>query len=234
MSLEIVSRTISSETEQRCKVLSETLGRTCRVGSLWTRVQVSIRFSTNRNSAWTGPPRFYLGMCNGTTAMPGSATPAHFIGIRNTSANWTWNSTYSYVGYEIEGCRIRNGGVESDNSWFAPTMNGGTPIILNSGTGRSVINLWLTRASATEIQIQPMLSTSDTPAAFDFSAAEFAATISESLAVPTAGSGRGYRGRVNYTSMDETTYGALNTMCFGWSDGTDGFELNDFVCRIVS
>src|SRR5574341_1187227 len=81
--------------------------RVMNMGSNWTKLNVGMRLR-NRLVGSTNPTskagQIYFGLCNGTTAPVGSATPAHFIGVKNNYDPWLWTSvanTSWTVGWRI-------------------------------------------------------------------------------------------------------------------------------------
>lgn len=61
----------------------------------WTKIRVAlwwrteIPYSTNP----AGTPRFRVGLCSGTTNIPGDATPTNAVGLLSNSATWTGYNT---------------------------------------------------------------------------------------------------------------------------------------------
>lgn len=96
----IVERTVGGETDKRFQLAGGAYTRTIKEGSSWNKLRIGIRLSTTRDSAWTSPPKFYFGLCSGTTAPPGSITPNHFLGISNqgeNASNFNWGNSTDYI-----------------------------------------------------------------------------------------------------------------------------------------
>lgn len=64
-------------------------------GGAWTKIRVALwwKSEVGYSTTPTGTPRFRVGLCSGTTNIPGDATPTNAIGFVSTAASWTGYNT---------------------------------------------------------------------------------------------------------------------------------------------
>jgi len=219
---EIVQRTLSGEVKNGVLLdnLHPPLVRTMDIGNDWTTLRIAVRISTQRTAVTTSPQFFYLGVCSGTTAPPGSTTPNHFIGCSTTSANWTYGATTG-MGFGWRYLKIVNGVETAVNAFASADANG--PCIANNTVARSVLKLEITKGATWTIRStyrrSGNLAGTCTNAAFE---ELMGASIG---ALPSVHSNN----ITNSTlTVDETTNGPLDTICCVFLDPNGPFEVYDF------
>ena len=64
-------------------------------GGAWTKIRVALWWKSEivYSSTPTGTPRFRVGLCSGTTNIPGDATPTNALGYVSNSASWSGYNT---------------------------------------------------------------------------------------------------------------------------------------------
>src|SRR5690606_3245991 len=91
LTAEIVTRTISGETDKRLRIsdgyyvrrVSELIG-----DDTWTKIRILMRVSFLTEKAYgnyTGYPSWFFGLCTGTDSPPGTVSPQHFAGLESNS-----------------------------------------------------------------------------------------------------------------------------------------------------
>jgi hypothetical protein len=61
--------------------------------SSWTKIRVGIRCDVTSTANFT-PTEFFMGLCSGTTDIPGDTTPLNAVGIRSVPAGlWTYQTS---------------------------------------------------------------------------------------------------------------------------------------------
>lgn len=229
MAHEIVERTVNTETDKRALVdnLHPPLVRKMAVGSDWTKLRIGMRVSSRRSTAWSSPPYFYFGLCAGLEAPPGSATPNHFVGIRSSGVNWDVSSGnpswFPNNSNSFGRCMIQDGAT----SYTAVSASGNPSYIWESSQGRTCIFLDLTKGATWTIT--PVIQYASNSFALNATADEFRALMEVAeFSSPLLIRGEGTM------SVDESTYGELDSVCFAFLGSTDGFEVSDIAYAVLA
>lgn len=122
MSASIVSRTIGGIVDKRVSLANNSMARTLNIGNNWNSIRIALRFSLTDPGTGvnlTGTPRLTIGMCSGTSNVPGDATVTNFAGARTSSATWTRATGvapyYLFSAPQWKAC-VASGGALSDSA----------------------------------------------------------------------------------------------------------------------
>lgn len=78
--------------DKRIVLMNSQFGRAHGVGT-WTKLRIGLRMIMNNTGAnITGTPRFYVGLCSGTTNMIMDATTNNWCGVATASATWEYTA----------------------------------------------------------------------------------------------------------------------------------------------
>lgn len=231
MAFDIVTKTANGETDKRLVVLENAVRRKSKIGTNWTYARVVMRLATSRNSAWTNPPAWWFGMMSGTSDPPGSATPQHFIGVKNKN-DWTNSTNYIEMGTGITRTKYE-GGLASNEDVASVT---GVHVLncFKTPSGRSIWALEIIKPPQSayspnwEIRMYASLNSSNcTPTEFQ----NVLSAPIDSLGSVLGNNMIASSGRP--IAINEGTYGMLDTGVFSWMDDTESFELCDFDVVVV-
>ena len=232
LTAEIVERTISGETDKRLQIAGGHYVRKLDVGSDWTIMRVGMRLSTNRTTSWATPPKLYAGLVSGTSAPPGTATPNHFLGLRTNASNWNYTSSYSLgLGvWQTTANSVQTGKSELGAESFASSS---PSKILYAGvsTTRHTGLFFTIRKSASTWEFEHFIQGNE----WNYDLTRFIDCMNATDFTGSAGSALYFVDGVNSTGLtvDEATYGALDTVCFSWlgEGASNAFEISDIAVR---
>jgi hypothetical protein len=224
----IVERVISGVNDKRLVIAGGHWARKMSIGDNWSELLVTIRMSTRfwlpENSGSTNNPFSFIGLCSNNTP-PASLSVDHFVGFRNS---------HFYRGSGGDP-RIYYGGNGSNNAGRiiriennAETVIGTTPSHMyicgdaaNTGaaTNGGVVAFHFKKGSPNW--------TVDTWGYGSNINGLYTRTLTEFL-VTAAGSSSGANvASINAGAVDESTYGALDSICFVNMDAVNAFEISD-------
>lgn len=87
----IVSQTIGGIPDQRIGLQNSRFARPHGISPDWQTLRIALRVQMENTSAnITGTPHFFFGLCSGTAAPMGSATPKHAVGFYTNTATWVY------------------------------------------------------------------------------------------------------------------------------------------------
>lgn len=228
MASTIISRTVSAVVDQRLGFSASYITRP--IGQLdWRGIRVGLRVNmTNTGANIAGTPRFFVGVCSGTTAPAGSVTPKHTLGIISTSATWIFgavgifNYTTGFAAAQYINGSLTTAGAQSMRvAAGANAAPSGVRRLLfvdmvKSGSNVAVSALWC----------------SATVAAPDVLAADYLEIMERSGAL-TGITNHTYLS-VGTLAVNEAVNGYLDTVNLWWSDGTTTIEDCDIGFRVLS
>jgi hypothetical protein len=127
--MDLISRTIGGIVDQKFSLHNDFIARTMSIGTSWTRLRLGMRMALTLNGlATTFTPKFYFGLCSGTSSVVGDQTPTNFFGFafrQGVTWNPSGNSVAQLGGSIIAPTKVVNG-VEtvgtSAGSFFASTV----------------------------------------------------------------------------------------------------------------
>ena len=222
----IVERTISSLADKRLSLTDEQAGRVLNIGTSWTQIRIGVRWSVDTAASSLTIPFFYVGMTSGTGSLPGDLTTDHFLGagVPSTLAltNSHANGLYSGSGTtNFPRWHIQNGVATSST-----TGTGGAASFVGfrSSVGWGMCMLDITKNSSTSFQVKGQrwfTLTSCTAAMFQTAMATGADTSNLRIGCDHA------------VTVDETTYGALDTFALSWGHETVAMEISDVDVRVI-
>jgi len=233
-----ITRTVQGETDKRIIVSHPLpLARAISYGNNWTRIRIGIRLSFRRSTNWVSPPLMYFGLSSGSDALPGTATPNHFIGLSNVESNTiTMASGNPYL--TLTGTnkqyfnRIANGSVtrfpQTNNNYFSMyhVLNGRSGIIIEIQKGEASWTLqgWTSRTDVWNV----------TPEIFKDGMGR--TSLPTGIDSSSPWSNMSASGNTKTFSIDEETNGYLDTVCFSWLGyGEDNaFEISDIDYAVLA
>lgn len=224
MAHETVSRTISSEVDERALLDNghPPLARLFSIGDDWTSIRVGIRLSTTRATAWSTVPSFYFGVCSGLSNPAGTVSPNHFVGVTSIM-DWTTIGDAFRLWSATSNARLVK--FESGSAATATPSSAGTLYCGKSSVLRSVLYLDITKGSP-NWTIKGYGGTYFT----DQTLSVFKANMNASGAPPSP-----ITLVINGTiAVDEATYGAMNAVNLAFLSGSDPFEISDVDYKKIS
>ena len=186
----------------------------------WTTLRVGIRWVITDNSVLgTGTTNCLLGLCSGTTNLPGDATCQHAIGFGSVGVTWSTSSPYFY--------NTISASFASKIGSTVTTGLGGSALT-NVGAGRSDAGLqrgvWFvdfTKGSPN--WTAKAFYRNNTTLTVDVSQQSFLAMME--IEPPAA---TGHIDSADYTfAVDEGTNGTLNSVFFWWARSVPYVEIAD-------
>lgn len=91
MASSIILRTISGTDDKRVSLANSNFARPFTIASGWTTLRIALRMIANNNGAnITGTPRFYVGLCSGSSNIIMDATTTHWAGAIQNAATLTY------------------------------------------------------------------------------------------------------------------------------------------------
>lgn len=223
MAKNIVTKTVSSEANQRLSLTSAAYVRPMDFGSNWSHIRIAARVAVNINTGTTDipAPNFFLGLTSGSSAVPGTATPNHFLGIRTPSSISFFNNEANYVftsntASSSLGCMIIDG-VETTSitgNTFGYTFLG------NASTMATVFCIEIIKGSP---NYTIDYSSSINGGVYPTSA------IFENIMASGASVFGDMRIKLNDApfAVDEATNGPLDSICLSWGSPTVELEILD-------
>lgn len=221
-----ITRTVNGETDRRLIVRHPLpLARTISAGSNWNQIRFIMRLCTRRKTSWTSAPKLYIGMSSGATALPGTSTPNHFYGVSSIS-NWGASGSITYFATSGAGAQqicYQNGvastaafTTNSGESWNAGHMD----------ANRQMFGIEFIKGSPWTVKV---FGTSYTA---NMTLTDFKNAIDSTLATPP---GMALRASGTFT-IDEATYGALDTFCFAFIHNSEDncFEVSDIDYAVLA
>lgn len=234
---QIISRTISSIEDRRIQLAGSNIARKMSILDDWTTLRIGLRVcfvpsTPGTGALLTGTPRFIFGVCSGLVNTVGAETPGHFYGIRTTSATCEYKTT----GNDVYGAN----GIASGITWIALKYENGS---LTSGVSgkfgafsaeptivRSCLFLELTKTGG-NMAIQ-LCAPTDVGAKTDISQGSFF-NVMEGVTM-TGLSGYTLNSAETISTLDEATYGVLDTVNVFWDRITQKMEICDIAYTRVS
>lgn len=138
-------------------------------GGSWTTIRVALFLNVEDSGAdITGTPSWFVGLCSGTTNIPGDATPTNAIGIRQNSATIARNTSagnqryyfFNVVASKIVAGTTTDGGSFTANAQMRLTTNtnggDGTPWFIDITKGSP--NFSLTAFVPNQITNTPVMT----------------------------------------------------------------------------
>lgn len=90
----ILSRTISSLLDKRVVLSNSQFARRLPFGTTWQSIRIGIRISMRDTGAdLASNPRFWFGVCSGSTNLVSDATTTNFCGCATNATTWGRNAT---------------------------------------------------------------------------------------------------------------------------------------------
>lgn len=229
MAIDIVERTVNGETEKRLQLSKAYYLRKIKETE-WTKLRVFFRISTCRDSEWSYPPRFYMGLCAGNSAPGVVASPAHFLGFHTDATSWIYSSTYGLGVFQNGAQYIKTGKIENGSESFVESGDGGVvhyvPVMTDR---RGLIGFTVRKGSPNwEFEYYKISGSRDLDYTLERYNDLLNTTDFTGVALTNDTNYR-IRGTANSVAVDETTYGALDTVCFSWlGEGAENaFEISD-------
>jgi hypothetical protein len=177
----------------------------------------------DRGAATTLPNREhgFFGLCSGTTAVYGDATPTHCVGVRWTTASSNAGNTYGIKPLPT----VNVGGATTDGTQFAvasyyhnqsATESGTHPLIIEITKGSPNYSLRILSKQAsgfidTSLATMVGVVNMNTPVLANFTWAA-AQTV----------------------AVDEAANGTLNAVCFYWAEDVYNMEVSDILVLKMS
>lgn len=226
---DIVERTVLSVTDKRIVLGAEQLGRTISIGTNWNKIRIGMRCSTTYTS--TSPLPLLFGLCSGTTAMAGDATPEHFVGVRFDVAGWGVTNYTGFLSAYGWACKIVDGtatqtGNDSTGAWMAKTAN---------CTGALMLEITKGSPNFTISKIRSIGTTSGTPT---YSSEDITQALFEqamlSAASPPSIAGHIGQWASNTIAVNEATDGYLDTINIKWGDPVATLDINEIAWARLS
>lgn len=104
-------------------------------GGAWTKIRVAVFLDLVNSLSPLSSAQLYMGLCSGTTNIPGDATPTNAIGL-TTTGTWTYYSVsapqYQFygtvyprrivAGVQTDGTFLDNMGIATDTNSIGPSM----------------------------------------------------------------------------------------------------------------
>ncbi len=91
MAVTIETVTVPSGSDKVARLSEGYMAHTINVGSTWTKLRVGFRIGLDApdTSSITSTPRLLLGLCSGTTNIPGMVSVTNSLIFRSTTASWS-------------------------------------------------------------------------------------------------------------------------------------------------
>lgn len=219
--LSIISRTISAVVDQKVVQDNDLIARKTSVGTNWTTLRVGARLAVNNNgNTLPFTPKWWFGLCSGTSNVPGDQTPTNFIGIGFVQ---TVQFSYSAGAYGQLGgqgfalTKIVNGVETQSGSALATLGISGDPTVRNifiveivKGSPNYTYNFWhpALLAATTDYSLETlMLQMLITPWVTN-------STLPQ------------YNADTGTIAFDEAA-GALDSVCHYWSPDNRSMEISE-------
>ena len=240
MGVTIQTITVPSGTEKTARISQGYMAHSLTVGSTWNKLRVGFRIGLTNASdgSITLTPRLLLGLCSGTSFIPGSGNVQNSLLFRSTAANWNVGGGGGVLGHcsfqGAEWATYHTGGTiatvssNANNGYFCriarpdhATFPGITVILIEIEKGSS----WTGRVVAPfPSSIGPNIST---------------ATLTTAMQVFDINSTPGVLdGGGNYTvttnslgsnPVQESTRGYLDAVCMHWDRFTQNMDFGDVI-----
>jgi len=220
MASTILLRNIGGVDDKRIVLSNSNFARPFSVASGWTQLRIAMRLiMRNTGANLTSTPRFFAGLCSGSTNLPLDATTTHFVGIRFTSATWTYQ-----VGPPVRYASLTANVAKKVNT----TWTEGNQIFITTNhmmadattTNRQFLFVDITKGSP-NFTVTTFHRNNVT--AGDLTVAEF--LLAAPLAPPTVVNHTAGTGQT--TAVNEGTDGTLDHVCVGWDRSTPEIEICD-------
>lgn len=234
---QIISRTISSIEDRRIQLAGSNIARKMSILDDWTTLRIGLRVcfvpsTPGTGFVLTGTPVFAFGVCSGVVNTYGSESPSHFVGIRTTSTS----TEYKISGNDIYGATSTTSGC----TWLATRYQNGSLTSGASGkfgafsaelaTIRSCLFLQLDKVGG-NISVQ-LYAPTDVGAKTDISQGSFF-NVMEGVTM-TGLSNYTLNSAETISTLDEATYGVLDTVNVFWDRITQKMEICDIAYTRVS
>lgn len=227
LTAEIVTRTISGETDKRLRIsdgyyvrrVSELIG-----DDTWTKIRILMRFSfltEKANGDYKGYPSWFFGLCTGTDSPPGTLSPQHFAGLESNSNTLRVTTSGAYFARQSH-----NGTDPIPTVYKGGIKTSGSYIFLSGTISRSAARLpsyygiTFTRNSPTSMSCVWYVKGAS-------SVDDFASALEATADVP----GNADNNTSFSLEPDETTYGELDSVCFSFLGDVDSFEISDLAVK---
>ncbi len=86
----ILNRNIGGVDDKRIVLANGQFARLLPSGISWDKIRVAIRYTFNATASISGTPRFWFGLCSGTTNQVLDAATTNFFGCVSNTTTWTY------------------------------------------------------------------------------------------------------------------------------------------------
>lgn len=239
MGVSIQTVTLPHGADKTARISEGFMAHTLSVGSTWNKLRVCFRLGlvAPDDSSITGTPRLLLGLCSGTTNIPGSLSVTNSLLFRSTTATWAvGGGTLGVLGHcsfsSADWASYHSGTTQTsittaNGGWFTriartthPSLPGSSVIILEiekggTWTGRVVAPF----PSSIGPNITPTMAM-NAMQAYDFSLVPALLDPANYLLVSTS---------LGANPVQESTRGYLDSVCMAWNRLTQNMEF----CEVI-
>ena len=220
----IKQRTISSVVDNRVRLINSNFARlwSTDVGTSWTKIRIGCRISIEDSGAnLASTPRFYFGVCSGTSNIVMDSTTTHWVGLRTIDPSWV-RVAGPPAYYRMDDATSAPTFSKRVSATFTDSTQQGNDVYVYDCTtsNRSVIFLDITKGSP---NFTLLMFNRQTTTASDVDSATYLAQLA--LSSPTiiyhaAGLAR-------TIATDEGANGSFTAVNIGWDRTSPAIELSD-------
>jgi hypothetical protein len=228
MSVFITGRQIDGIADKRASLGNDQIVRQIETTS-WNKIRVAVRMCVTVQSAITGTPRLYIGMCNNSNAAgnngAGSRVTNHFIGAVSTSATWSF-SAGSPGSYTADFTAVKRIGVTNTTSGTGSSL-----LTADPPSFRCFFAVDIDKTNPSAVAVDIITSNNAATGVFDVSLSSFFSQLESDPVVLTS-----YIKRSLTTSLtvDEGANGILNSVNISWVKTLNRLEFSDVSYHIFS
>ena len=229
----ITKVTAAGISDNRLQVINKGYARKMEIGSSWTSIRIAARFSIRTDTPPITIPFLYFGLSAGTSSIPGTASPAHFLGM-GLAQGIVLNASDSSSLYRADASANTRHLAQWKSGVKSETIGTGAglyPMLPKGGFARGMWMMEITKGSPNfAVKGYMWINTNSemTRSVFnDMLQNGSAGTISGNLVT------RAWVGDVT-PSVDEATDGYLDSLCIAWGHETIALDLADMAFKDLS
>jgi hypothetical protein len=228
MSVIITGRRISGIADQRASLGNDQIIRQIQTSS-WNKIRVGMRMCVTVQSAITGTPKLYIGVCNNSNAAgnngAGSRIVNHFVGALSTTASWSF-SAGSPGFYTVSFTSVRR-------ITATDTTSGSGSILMTADptTARCFVAVDIDKTNPAAVKIDMVGPTNSVTGTPDISLATFITQLKSDAVILD-----GYikNSLTTTLTINEGTNGVLNSVNISWMKTLERLEFSDVSYHIFS
>jgi hypothetical protein len=225
--------------EKAVELINSHFARSFSIGTNWNKLRVAIRLTGTRTPALTltGTPRFFVGVCHGTSSVYGDSYVSHSVGVISTSSTWGYQAGTPPYYYSLApcGCQISESSLQTSPTSVDNINQSVLPTVTeNSGSVQSLMFVDLDKNNTSNSiscsvfhRVANIEATTYTRTEFYFYAEQTVPALTNYSYITSNQLGAKF-------PRDEGLYGELDSVCVSWDRTVPRINILDIAVYKIS